>query len=83
MIDAYQEGIKALEEQDGLRKGEKYTVFNLYENSERNAGQVSTVSNRQLNTQELRDRGGAHIFYGLAEIKINSTKDVDEGQIDD
>ena len=70
------------EEQDGLRKGEKYTVFNLYENSERNAGQVSTVSNRQLNTQELRDRGGAHIFYGLAEIKINSIKDVNQDQLD-
>ena len=71
------------EEQDGLRKGEEYTVFNLYENSERNAGQVSTVDNRQLNTQELRDRGGAHIFYGLAEIKINENKDVNENQLDE
>ena len=71
------------EEQDGLRKGEKYTVFNLYENSERNAGQVSTVYNRQLNTQELRDRGGAHIFYGLAEIKINEINDVNEDQLND
>ena len=71
------------EEQDGLRKGEKYTVFNLYENSERDAGQVSTVYNRQLNTQELRDRGGAHIFYGLAEIKINPIKGINEDQLDD
>ena len=69
------------EKQDGLRKGEKYTVFNLYENSQRNAGQVSTVFNRQLNTQELRERGGAHIFYGLAEIKINPNKDVNEDQL--
>ena len=71
------------EEQDGLRKGEKYTVFNLYENSERTAGQVSTVYNRQLNTQELRDRGGAHIFYGLAEIKISPNKDINEDQLND
>ena len=32
---------------------------------------VGTVANRQYNTQALRDRGGAHIFYGLAEIKID------------
>ena len=32
---------------------------------------VGTESIRQYNTQALRDRGGAHIFYGLAEIKID------------
>ena len=32
---------------------------------------VGTGSIRQYNKQALRDRGGAHIFYGLAEIKID------------
>ena len=33
--------------------------------------------------EELRVRGGAHIFYGLAEIKINEITDVNEDQLDD
>ena len=39
--------------------------------------------NRQSNTEAIRERGGAHIFYGLAEIKINENKDVNESQLDD
>ena len=54
-----------------LVKQEKYTILNLFDNYNRDPGMVSTVSNRQYNTQALRDRGGAHIFYGLAEIKID------------
>ena len=34
-------------------------------------GTVGGVTDRQYNTQTIRDRGGTHIFYGLAEIKID------------
>ena len=56
---------------DGLGKKEKYTILTLFDNYNRDPGMVGTVANRQYNTQALRDRGGAHIFYGLAEIKID------------
>ena len=49
----------------------------------RSLSKGSTVSNRQLNTPELRKRGGAHVFYGLAEIKTNQNLDVDEKQLKD
>ena len=55
---------------DGIGKNEKYTMFTLFDNYNRDPGMVGTVSNRQYNTQALRDRGGAHLFYGLAEIKF-------------
>ncbi|AIQ97736.1 hypothetical protein EW15_1644 [Prochlorococcus sp. MIT 0801] len=64
---------------DGLSKGEEYTIFNLYEGNDspgRDPGMVSTVANRQFNTPELIERGGTHIFYGLAEIKLNEINDV-------
>ena len=56
---------------DGVGKKEKYTILTLFDNYNRDPGMVGTVANRQYNTQALRDRGGAHIFYGLAEIKID------------
>jgi len=56
---------------DGIGKQEKYTIFTLFDNYNRDPGMVGTVANRQYNTQALRERGGAHIFYGLAEIKID------------
>ena len=56
---------------DGIGKGEKYTVMTLFDNYNRDPGQMMTVSNRQYNTDQLVERGGAHIFYGLAEIKTN------------
>ena len=68
---------------DGLSKGEQYTILNLYDNSSRDPGMVSTVANKQFNTQELRDRGGTHIFYGLAEIKLNQNNDVDDSELDE
>ncbi len=68
---------------DGLSKGEQYTILNLYDNSSRDPGMVSTVANRQFNTQELRDRGGTHIFYGLAEIKLNQDLDVDDNELNE
>ena len=55
---------------DGIGKKEKYTMFTLFDNYNRDPGMVGTVSNRQYNTQALRNRGGAHLFYGLAEIKF-------------
>ena len=68
---------------DGLSKGEKYTILNLYDNSARDPGMINTVANRQFNTQELRERGGTHIFYGLAEIKLNQDLDVDDSELDE
>ncbi len=68
---------------DGLSKGEQYTILNLYDNSSRDPGMVSTVANKQFNTQELRDRGGTHIFYGLAEIKLNQNNYVDDSELDE
>ena len=57
---------------DGIGKaGERYAFFGLFDNYNRDPGMISTVSNRQYNTQALRERGGAHVFYGLAEIKID------------
>ena len=56
---------------DGIGKNEKYTMFTLFDNYNRDPGMVGTVSNRQFNTQALRERGGAHLFYGLAEIKFD------------
>ena len=66
------------EKNDGIGKGEKYTVMTLFDNYNRDPGQLMTVSNRQYNTEELVERGGAHIFYGLAEIKINEILEVDD-----
>ena len=57
---------------DGIGKKEKYTMFTLFDTYNRDPGMIGTVYNRQYNTQALRDRGGAHVFYGLAEIKINN-----------
>ena len=45
-------------------------MFNLFDNYNHDPGMVGTVLNRQYNTQALRDRGDAHLFYGLAEIKF-------------
>ena len=56
---------------DGIGKKEKYTMFTLFDTYNRDPGMIGTVYNRQYNTQALRDRGGAHVFYGLAEIKID------------
>jgi prepilin-type N-terminal cleavage/methylation domain-containing protein len=67
---------------DGLGKQEKYTMMTLYDNYARDPGMVGTVSNRQFNTQELIERGGAHIFYGLAEIKLNEINDVNDNVLD-
>ena len=39
---------------------------------------VMTTPNRQYNTQAIRERGGAHTFYGLAEIKTNEIKEDDD-----
>ena len=47
-------------------------MFTLFDTYNREPGMIGTVYNRQYNTQALRDRGGAHVFYGLAEIKINN-----------
>ena len=71
------------ERADGISKGEKYTILNLYNNSSRDPGNIGTVSNRQYNTKQLQERGGAHIFYGLAEIKINENKEVNQDVLDD
>ena len=49
---------------------ERYTMINLHNNGVP-PGTVGGVADRQYNTQPIRDRGGAHIFYGLAEIKID------------
>ena len=57
---------------DGIGKGEKYTIMNLYNNNSRDPGTISTVANQQY--------GEAHIFYGLAEIKLN---EIDEVNLDD
>ncbi len=57
---------------DGIGKGESYTVFSLFDNYNRDPGMIMTVDNRQYNTPQLRERGGAHVFYGLAEIKLNA-----------
>ena len=69
------------EESDGFGKGEKYTVMTLFDNYNRNPGQMMTVSNRQYNTDQLVERGGAHIFYGLAEIKTNEIMEVDDDEV--
>ena len=66
------------EKNDGIGKGEKYTIMTLFDNYNRDPGQMMTVSNRQYNTEELVERGGAHIFYGLAEIKTNEIMEVDD-----
>ncbi len=68
---------------DGIGKGEKYSMFTLHDTYNRDPGMVGTVPNRQYNTPGIRARGGAHIFYGLAEIKINENLDVDEKQLKD
>jgi len=52
------------------KEGERYAIMTLFENYNSSAGQWGGVANRQLNTPQLRERGGTHIFYGLAEIKI-------------
>jgi len=57
---------------DGIGKDEKYTIMNLYDNNSRDPGTISTVANEQY--------GEAHIFYGLAEIKLN---EIDEVNLDD
>ena len=59
---------------DGIGKGEQYTIFNLYDNSSRDPGSINTVANQQDE--------GAHIFYGLAEIKLNEINDVNESDLD-
>ena len=59
------------EEADGVRKKEKYTQMYLFESPGYIPGQLGTVYNRQTNTPSLRAEGGRHIFYGLAEIKID------------
>ena len=59
------------EKGDGINKGEKYTSFSLFDNSNRDPGMIMTTPNRQYNTPELIERGGAHLFCGLAEIKKN------------
>lgn len=69
------------EESDGFGKGEKYTVMALFDNYNRDPGQMMTVSNRQYNTDQLVERGGAHIFYGLAEIKTNEIMEVDDDEV--
>ena len=69
------------EESDGFGKGEKYTVMSLFDNYNRDPGQMMTVSNRQYNTEKLVERGGAHIFYGLAEIKTNEIKEVNDDDV--
>ena len=66
------------EKSDGIGKGEKYTVLSLFDNYNRDPGMVMTTPNRQYNTQAIRERGGAHTFYGLAEIKTNEIKEVDD-----
>ena len=58
---------------DGIGKGEQYTILNLYDNSARDPGSINTVANQQ--------NGGSHIFYGLAEIKLNEINDVDENEL--
>ena len=57
-------------------------MLTLFDNYNRDPGMVGTVSNRQYNTPELVERGGAHIFYGLAEIKLNEINDVNDGALD-
>ena len=69
------------EESDGFGKIEKYTVMTLFDNYNRDPGQMMTVSNRQYNTDQLVERGGAHIFYGLAEIKTNEIMEVDDDEV--
>ena len=69
------------EESDGFGKGEKYSVMTLFDNYNRDPGQMMTVSNRQYNTEQLVERGGAHIFYGLAEIKTREIKEVDDNEV--
>ena len=59
------------EKGDGLNKGEKYTSFILFDNINRDPGMVMSSSNRQYNTPKLIERGGAHLFCGLAEVKKN------------
>ena len=59
---------------DGIGKGEQYTILNLYDNYARDPGSINTVANQQ--------NGEAHIFYGLAEIKLNEIEDVDETDLD-
>ena len=59
------------EKGDGINKGEKYTSFSLFDNSNRDPGMIMSTPNRQYNTPELIERGGAHLFCGLAEIKKN------------
>ncbi len=59
---------------DGIGKGEQYTILNLYDNYARDPGSISTVANEQY--------GEAHIFYGLAEIKLNEINDVSESALD-
>ena len=52
------------------KDGERYATMTLFENYNSKAGERGGVANRQLNTPQLRERGGAHIFYGLAEVTI-------------
>ena len=40
---------------------------------------VMTTPNRQYNTQTIEE--GAHTFYGLAEIKTNELKEVDDDEV--
>ena len=58
-------------------------MFTLFDNYNRDPGMVMTVPNRQYNTESIRERGGSHIFYGLAEIKINDNKDINQEQLND
>ena len=59
---------------DGIGKGEQYTILNLYDNSSRDPGSLNTVANQQ--------NGQSHIFYGLAEIKLNEINDVNDDVLD-
>ena len=52
------------------KDGERYAIMTLFENYNSKAGEWGGVANRQLNTPQLRERGGVHIFYGLAEVTI-------------
>ena len=69
--DIYNGGWMRGEPGDSQSKdGERYATMTLFENYNSKAGEWGGVSNRQLNTPQLRERGGAHIFYGLAEVPI-------------
>jgi len=60
---------------DGIGKGEQYTILNLYDNSSRDPGSLNTVANQQ--------NGASHIFYGLAEIKLNENYNVDDNELNE